>query len=52
MFWKFLWGLLFLSNAVTLAAIQFFGFQPSPHQMADAAFFGAGTACLAMFRQE
>lgn len=51
MVWKILWGVLFLSNAVTVAAIEFFGFMPSPQRIAVAAFFAAGTACLAMTNQ-
>lgn len=51
MFWKTLYGVLFISNAVSMTAITFFGWTPTLHQVAGAAFFGAGCGCLAMFSQ-
>lgn len=51
MFWKIMWALLAISNGISMTAVVFFGFVPTPHQIAAAAFFGAGAGCIAMFNQ-
>lgn len=50
MLFKILWGILFAANMITLVAIKFAAFAPSPHDIAEAAFFSSAVACLAMVR--